>query len=203
MSPILSPTMTTPAIHCFTFVEQFDRDAFYGKPDEFAQHREALLAFIREQADDTWVGLDFRQATYVGYSYAKQTVRVALKEQMAGLLGNRRIVLIGKRPKDDPSFFEGIDIALREADAVVLLTPSPDIPIEGWGVLGTLPSHLQETFAQLTGLNPISTAAFADILGQSIPNTNNRLKALHQLGLIKREKVLSSTGGYEWKNSVV
>ena len=95
-------------------------------------------------------------------------------------------------------------MALREAKMAAFWTASPEHRVSEWDILGELPEHLRETLACLQGQNDgLTTADAAELLDQSIPNMNNRLRDLHlKYGLIDRHKEISRTGGYEWVNSI-
>lgn len=205
MSTASKYSIITPAVRCFTFVEEFeDRGGHFDILKGYEHEPKRVDSFVREQPDGTWIGLDVRGAVYFGYSYAKQTVLAPLQEQLAGKYGKRRLLVIGVAPTDDSHFFEGIQEALEKDKIPAFLAASPDTPFRDWEVIGTLAEHLRRTLDISKGVDePKTTAAFAAMIGQSLPNTNNRLRDLRKVGLIQRERIISPTGGYEWVNSVI
>lgn len=155
---------------------------------------------VRDQASGAVVALDLRQLEYLGYSFVKQTIRKILRRRNAGEYGERQIVLVAE---PDPEFLDGTETALKEKKLFALVVPEPGVlrkdPQAG-ELLGAAPSYLEETFRTLRDLEEATTGQLARAIDQSVQNTNNRLKRLEEMGLVRREKVSSPSGGREWRN---
>lgn len=155
---------------------------------------------VRDQPSGAVVALDLRQLEYLGYSFVKQTIRKILRRRNAGEYGERQIVLVAE---PDPEFLDGTETALKEKKLFALVVPEPGVlrkdPQAG-ELLGAAPSYLEETFRTLRDLEEATTGQLARAIDQSVQNTNNRLKRLEEMGLVRREKVSSPSGGREWRN---
>jgi hypothetical protein len=148
---------------------------------------------------DGILGLDLRDLRYLGYSYAKRTIRELLLRRNQGEYRDRRIFLIADR---DPVFLEGLNDALVGKGLFMLATSTPDPLTQPW-LVGDVSPAIQETFEQLVRSGPVATGSLAKQLGQSPQNTKNRLDRLYAMGLLQREKVTSPTGGLEWENRIL
>lgn len=168
------------------------------KPQENDLNR--LDRAVRDQPPGGVVVLNLRQLEYLGYSFVKQTIRKVLRRRNAGEYGERQIVLVAEM---DPEFLDGTETALEEKKLFTLVVPEPGSlrqdPQAG-ELLGAAPSYLEETFRTLQELEEATTGELARAINQSVQNTNNRLKRLEEMGLARREKVASPSGGREWQN---
>jgi len=185
-----------PNISVLDFRDEFGEAVLYdgGEEDLLAIDR-----FIRSQPEDAVIAFDLRGLDYVGYSYAKPTIRTPLRRQ-DGEYENRRIILLTEETGD---FLEGIEAALVEEEMAVLVTDNIDDPLSSIEPIGHVRNHLLETFHVVKQIAPATTAEVASELEQSVQNTNNRLRSLGDLGLIRREKVDSPSGGKVWKVRVL
>ena len=164
------------------------------------EHLHEISRFIRSQPDGAVVAFDLRDLEYIGYSYAKPTIRTPLRRQNAGEYEDRRIILLAEEKGE---FLEGIEAALKEEDMAVLVADSAEDPLGSIEPVGHIKDHLLETFHVVKEVGPATTAQVASRLDQSLQNANNRLRSLDDLGLIRREKVDSASGGKEWQVRVL
>jgi len=192
-------TSVLPDIRILDFREVFDAEVLYdGSQGE--EHLLEIGRHIRSQPDGVVVAFDLRNLEYIGYSYSKPTIRTPLRRQNAGEYGKRRIILLSEERGE---FLEGIEAALNEEDMAVLVTESVDTPLDNLEPIGHIKNHLLETLQVVKEVSPATTARVASRLDQSLQNANNRLRSLDDLGLIRREKVDSPSGGKKWQVRVL
>jgi len=190
---------TLPNIQPFNFHKAFGAEVLY----DGAQGEEHLLKIgrhVKAKPEGTVVAFDLRDLEYIGYSYAKPTIRTPLRRQSTGEYGKRRLILLAERRED---FLDGVEAALKEKDMAVLLADSTEDPLDGIEPLGHVKDHLLKTFHVVKEVGPATTAQIASDLEESPQNANNRLRSLDDLGLIRREKVDSESGGKEWQVRVL
>jgi len=188
-----------PDIRHLDFRETFGSTLLYDGT-EGEEHLHEISRFIRSQPDGTVVAFDLRDLEYIGYSYAKPTIRTPLRRQNAGEHRDRRILLLSEERGE---FLEGIEAALKEEEMAALVTDTAEDPLDSIEPLGHVKDHLLETFYVVKESGPATTAQIASKLDQSLQNANNRLRSLDDLGLIRREKVDSASGGKEWQVRVL
>jgi Fic family protein len=164
------------------------------------EHGPILEDLVRETAAEAIVAFDLRGIKYLGYSYAKPTVRKILKRRNRGEYGERRLFLISQI---DDLFLEGIHAALKEEKLIMHVSPSPSGLGRDGRLIGKATQALNETFDVLLRRAPITTGGLANCLDISPQNAKNRIDRLLEMGIVAREKVQSSTGGYEWLNRVL
>lgn len=190
---------TLPNIQPFNFREAFGAEVLYdGTQGE--EHLFKISRHVRAQPEGTVVAFDLRDLEYIGYSYAKPTIRTPLRRENGGEYGKRRLILLAERRED---FLDGVEAALEEEDMAVLLADSMEDPLGSIEPIGHVKEHLLETFYVVKGAGSATTAQIASKLEESPQNTNNRLRSLDDLGLIRREKVDSESGGKEWQVRVL
>lgn len=161
---------------------------------------ERLDRAVREQPPGSVVALDLRPLEYLGYSFAKRTLRKVLRRRNAGEYDDRQIILVAEQ---DPEFLDGTETALKEEKLFTLVVPDPDAirrDQRAGQLLGAAPAHLEDTFDALRELEDPTTGELARAINESVQNTNNRLRRLEEMGLVRREKVSSPSGGREWRN---
>jgi hypothetical protein len=163
------------------------------------EHAIKLDQIIRGTPKDAVIGFDLRGLKYIGYSYAKRAIRETLLRRNAGIYGDRRIILLSKK---DADFLEGLSTALDQ-QGLFMLVSSDDTSLGDSWLIGDVPAYLQETFQQLRQSSPVPTGTLARILDQSPQNTKNRVDRLVEMGLVRREKQVSPTGGLEWVNWIL
>ena len=152
---------------------------------------------LRKSAGDL-VALDLAGITFLGYSYAKGTFVPAVKMVSSGVVEGTRVVAVA----DDGLSLEELNDALEKFDlAIIVLKPGDESTADGQ-IVGKLPEHLRATWGVIAEAKEATTADVAERIEESLQNTNQRLKKLDGLGLIRREKVLSPSGGWEWMNKV-
>ena len=156
--------------------------------------------YIRACPERCRVAFDLRKLDWIGYSYTKATVRASLRRRASGEYGERKIVLFAPAEAD---YLEEISDALADGDMAVLALPYPEASFSEGTILGELPDHLRDTLAALEKSGPVTTAALAETIDQSVQNTNHRLRTLDDLGLIQRERVVSPSGGHEFKSGTI
>ncbi|PQJ36793.1 hypothetical protein BSZ35_00110 [Salinibacter sp. 10B] len=188
-----------PDIESFSFREEFGSEILHDV-EEAERNRPDLDRFIRSRPEKAVIALDLRGLEYIGYSYSKPTVRTPLRRQSSGEYGDRHIILLSEEQDD---FLDGIETALSEEGMAVLVASSADDPLSDIKPIGEVKPHLMETFEVVRESAPATTAEVASRLGQSVQNANNRLRSLDELGLIRREKVSSPSGGQEWQVRVL
>lgn len=163
------------------------------------EHWPRLDQLIREEPRDAVIALDLRGLLYVGYSYAKATIRRTLQRRAAGDYAERRLFLVADQGN---LFLDGIEAALEQAGLFALVTDAPDAAVDRGRLIGAVPDYIRSTFDTLRRIAPVTTGALAREIDQSPQNTKNRLDRLYAMGLLRREKVPSPTGGLEWLNRV-
>lgn len=158
----------------------------------------ALDRAIQDQPSGAVVALDLRKLEYLGYSFAKRTIRRALKRRKVGEYDERQLIVAADQGRE---FLDGLQTALHEQKLFMLVVPGPE-SLEKGRLLGAAPAYLEDTFKALLELGEATTSELASSIAQSVQNTKNRLDRLHEVGLLRREKVPSASGGREWKNRV-
>lgn len=188
-------TAVLPDVARIDFRELFERDRLGRVRDEdFTLLDEAILA----KPDDAVIAFDLRDLEYLGYSFVKQTIRKALRRRGAGEYDRRQLIINADQGRE---FLDGLEAALREQKLFMLVAPGPDTLDQG-RLVGAVPTYLEDTFSALRDLGEATTGTLARTIGESLQNTKNRLDRLFEMGLLRREKVASPTGGREWKNRV-
>lgn len=188
-------TTVLPEVAIIDFRDLFGRTRLDRVQEEdFA----TLDRAIEQQASGAVVVFDLRRLEYLGYSFAKRTIRKVLRRRSAGEYDDRQFVLAADQGRE---FMEGLQTALREEKLFMLVVPKPEALEEG-RLVGAAPGYLEDTFNALRDLGEATTAELARSIDQSVQNTKNRLDRLHEMGLLRREKIPSPSGGREWKNRV-
>lgn len=162
-------------------------------------HSLFLDQFIREQPNNSIIALDLRGLKYLGYSYAKATIRQVLLRRNAGEYCGRRLFLVADQGQQ---FLDGINAALSEKELFMLVSSNLEHPTKACFFVGSIPDYVQSTFEVLRSHEPIPTGKLAHLINQSPQNTKKRLDRLHSMGLLRREKVPSPSGGLEWLNYI-
>lgn len=188
-------TTVLPEVALVDLRDVFGRDRLDRVQD---QDFVALDEAIRDAAPLSLVGFDLRSLKYLGYSFAKRTIRKALKRRNADEYGERRLIIVSDQGRD---FLDGLEAALRDQKLFMLMAPSPDALGQG-RLIGAVPSYLEDTFNALRDLEEATTGTLARTIDESAQNTKNRLDQLYAMGLLRREKVPSPTGGMEWSNRI-
>jgi DNA-binding transcriptional ArsR family regulator len=181
-------------MHAFGFLDRYGKTELYR---DYEQVGADIEAFLKRSAPGV-VALDFRGITFLGFSFAKATVGHALRLVSRGELEGVRVVAIA----EEGLSLEELSVALERFDQALIVLAADSSDLTAGEIIGKLPEYLRSTWAVLAGLGPSTTADVADKIGESLQNTNQRLKKLSALGLIDREKVLSPSGGREWMNRV-
>ena len=178
-------------------MKRFNFLSKYGKTELYKDYDQPGLdvaAFVRASPGTLCV-LDFSGITFLGYSYSKAAVAAPIPVAQDV---DARIVVYA----DDALDLDELSEALAQFKRSVTLLDAPDgSPAQG-RVIGFLPDHLQETWSTLAAKGETTTADLATALGESLQNTNQRLKKLDDAGLIVRNRVTSPSGGWEWKNNL-
>lgn len=164
---------------------------------EGEEHGPLLDSAIRQRPENAVIAVDLRGLEYLGYSYAKATVRAALLRRIRGEYEQRQILLVSDQ---GDAFLDGLVRALRDKKLFMAVLQSLDSPLAKADLIGDVPGYIKATFKELARTAPVSTGSLARALGESAQNTKNRLDRLQEMGLLKREKVASPTGGLEWLN---
>ena len=177
------------------------RDAFGSArlDSQGDEHFPVIQEWMLRLNPDGILGLDLRGLRYLGYSYAKRTIRELLLRRNWGEYRDRRVFLISEK---DPVFLEGVNDALVGKGLFMLAAPTPEPLFQPW-LVGDVSPAIQETFEELVRSAPVTTGSLAKQLEQSPQNAKNRLDRLHAMGFLRREKVTSPTGGLEWENRIL
>lgn len=165
-----------------------------GDEDEHVVERK-----INATPTDAVVFFDLRGKEYVGYSYAKPTIRKQLIRRNNGEYGERRFVLVAPLSND---FLDGVSHALEEEKLLMYAVEDPDDFGRAGSLVGAKSDALRETFTILLQRAPISTGDLATMLDTTPQNAKNRIDRLVDLGIVIRSKEVSRTGGYEWINRI-
>lgn len=188
--------VTLPDAERISFLESFGQDRLDKQGET---HRDFLDDRILSMAPDAVVALDLRGVDYLGYSYAKRALREILLRRNEGRYGERRLYIVADQDQD---FIDGLEASLRERKMFTMVVPGPD-SLEGAQLVGEVPDYIAETFEAVRRHGPIATGSLAKMIDESPQNTKNRLDRLAEMGLLKREKLPSPTGGLEWINSIL
>lgn len=164
------------------------------------EHAPLLHDRVCATPPDALVAFDLRGVRYLGYSYAKPTIRKALKQRNRGEYAGRRLLLISDL---DDLFLEGTDAALKEEKLFMYVAPTPEAVGSKGQLVGRATRTLTETFDILLKESPITTGQLAELLNTSPQNAKNRIDRLVEMGAVTRQKVQSPTGGYEWLNRIL
>ncbi len=178
----------------FHFSEKYERTELYK---DYDQAYADVTAFVRSSGDDLIV-LDFSGVTFLGYSYSKATVVPAIQLAVTGSEGGKRVVVYAG---------EGLDIseltaALERFKQAVIILSTPGGKSADGHIVGALPEHLLDTWSVVAGHDGATTAEISELIEESLQNTNQRLKKLNELGLIRRQRTSSPSGGWEWINKL-
>lgn len=172
----------------------------YGLRDLYKGYDQAgadVIAFVRAYPGSLIV-MDLSGIRFLGYSYSKATFVPAIRMATSDPEGGARVVAYAD---DGLDLGELVDALEKFKQALILLESPAGSPGDG-RILGAMPEHLRETWAVLAGHNGATTAEVASLLSETLQNTNQRLKRLDEAGLIRRERVTSPSGGWEWKNKM-
>lgn len=182
------PDLTRVSLRVLASSDRLDRQG--------EEHAIKLDQIIRGTAPESVVALDLRGLEYIGYSYAKRAIRETVLRRNEGVYGDRRIILVSEH---DDELLEGVTAALDDKNLFMLVTPDEHSLRKSW-LIGDVPDYLQETFRHLQRSAPVPTGTLAKLLDQTPQNTKNRIDKLVEMGLVRREKQVSPTGGLEWVN---
>ena len=175
----------------FNFLKHYGQTELYK---DYDQPGLDVTAFVRASPGALCV-LDFAGITFLGYSYSNATVAASIP--VAQDVGARVVVYA-----DCDLDLDELSEALVQFKRSVTVLDTPDgAPADG-RVVGFLPDHLRDTWTTLADKGETTTADLATALGESLQNTNQRLKKLDDAGLIVRNRVTSPSGGWEWKNNL-
>ena len=178
-----------------------------AEQNDYRVLREALKTF---QANTVGV-FDLNGLEFLGYSYAKQTIRRSLKDLLAGRFKLRTIVL--KCDRDDfEVLLDGVRAALAEEYLTMWLSVGTRrIP---FGYLSTegdneaekerrKKAKMKDILDLLKRTGECATNEISSRLSLSLQNANHLLQELARMHLIDRRKVSSPTGGPLFVNKVV
>ncbi len=163
------------------------------------EHFERLERAILGTHRSAVIALDLRELDYIGYSYTKRVLREVLMQRNEGKYDDRRFFIVADQGDE---FLEGLEAALLDKKLFMMVTGDIE-DLKEARLIGAVPDYLEETFKILLRVAPIPTGSLAKLLDQSPQNTKNRLDRLFEMGLLRREKEVSPTGGLEWVNWVL
>jgi hypothetical protein len=185
-----------PDVKIFSLADRFSDTLFARQgPD----HWPSYDAWANSNRDGSLLGMDLRRVEYVGLSYAKRTILRLVRQRMDGLLGERKLFIVA--PAGDEDLLEGLRDALKEHDLFMLVAPTAEPLLDPY-LIGDVPTAIHETFNVLKRSAPITTGALARLLQQTPQATKNRLDRFKMMGLLRRVKISSPTGGLEWENRI-
>lgn len=166
-----------------------------------------IEAAVESTAHNALVVFDLRDVEYLGYSYAKGTIRKLLMRRNRGELGERRLFLLGPTKY---SFLEGTERALADQNCFMYMFESPAdfarrgvlIGAKARGNHDRVGNVLEPTFHMLLTKRSVTTGEAATLLDTTPQNMKNRFDRLVEMGIVVRDKATSPTGGHEWSNRI-
>ena len=178
----------------FHFYERYGTTDLYKDYDRAGADVVALVqASPRER-----VVLDLSGIEFLGYSYSKATFVPALRLASGDPEGGARVVAFAEDALD----LGELVAALEKFKQSLVVLAAPDGRTADGRVVGDLADHLRDTWSAVAANDGATTADLADLLGETLQNTNQRLKKLGDRGLIRRARSSSPTGGWEWRNNM-
>jgi hypothetical protein len=185
-----------PAVELFSLADRFSETLFARQGQD---HWPVYETWADSSPDGSLLGIDLRGAEYVGLSYAKRTILRLVIQRMDGSLGERKLFIVA--PAGEDEFLEGLRDALKE-HGLFMLVAATEQPLSDPYLIGDVPAAIEETFDVLKRSAPVTTGSLARLLRQTPQATKNRLDRFDTMGLLKREKIPSPTGGLEWENRI-
>ena len=189
---------------------KFGKDLKFSSQAEqtdFRKLEQELERFPR----DTLCVFDLNGIEFLGYSYAKQTIRRSFRRFLDGQYRFRAIVL--KYDRDDYDvLMDGVRAALAERNLTMWLSVGAQwIP---FGYLSTegikdadkekrKKAKMKDILDLLKKTGECATNEISSSLGLSLQNANHLLQELAYMHLIDRRKVSSPTGGPLFVNKMV
>lgn len=181
----------------FSFAKHFGGIRFDIQGDE---HGPEVEEHIKSTSSDAVVIFDLREIRYLGYSYAKPSLRRLFEMRNRGEYATRRFFITAPLEGD---LLDGVAAAFSEKKMAAYAVDAPDRLGKSGKLIGAVTPALQETFDLLLQRGAMSTGDLARALDTSPQNAKNRVDRLVNQGLAVREKVSSETGGTEWINRIV
>ena len=189
---------------------EFGKDLKFSSQAEQKDYQKLDQTLVTFKPDTVGV-FDLNGLEFLGYSYAKQTIRRSFKRLLDGHYGIRAIVL--RYDGDDYEvLLDGVRAALVEQNLTMWLSVSTQ-----WIPLGYLSTEgdkeadkekrkkakMKDILNFLEGKGECATNEISSGLGLSLQNANHLLQELADMHLIERRKVSSPTGGPLFVNEMV
>lgn len=173
----------------------------------------AIEQWIRKLPAGTSVTFDLSDIEFIGYSYAKQTIRRCLKDMIEGKYGQRAFIL-RYAGENHLSKLTEVSYALNENNLTMLVSTGTEgqYALIGYLTCEGLRESIKEKRKKRKLLNMLEmiisqkeafTNDIAKTLGLSLQNCNHLLDELEQVRLIEREKQISPTGGPLYLNRLI
>lgn len=151
--------------------------------------REQIEAMLSNMGEGEVLVLNIKDVEVMDFSFASE-VFGKLLARMPTEYSGRYVVL--REPTEYVK--ENLQAALVDMELAVLI-----IRGKKWDVIGKFGQADRETLQALVQLGVATTSNLAKELGISITACSNRLKKLHELGLIRRERTTAPSGGEQYQ----
>lgn len=181
--------------------------SWQAEQEDYAKLNRSLKRMERDS-----VGIfDLNGLEFLGYSYAKQTIRRCFRRLLEGDYRIKTIVLKYDR-NDYEDLLDGVRAGLAEQDLTMWLSVGTKwIP---FGYLSTdgekeaetekrKKAKMKDILVYLRAKRECATNEISDALDLSLQNANHLLQELAKMRLLERSKVSSPTGGPLFVNRMV
>lgn len=177
------------------------------------EHFPVLERQIREFSPKGDVILDFSGVEFIGYAYAKQTIRACFEKLLSGELRARSLLLACDRD-DYPVFLETVHLALAESRLTTLLWLKLENCLTPLGYLIYEPpfegkkeqrkkEKMRKILELLIARTQLYTNEIAKNLDLTLQNSNYLLGELERMRLVERIKETSPSGGPLFLNRLI
>lgn len=162
-------------------------DQLWGR-EEGKRIRDQIIDQFNLQ-DKLVLVLDFTGVTRIDFSCASEIVSVMIL-RISGELKGRHVLLQGLSAFVE----ENINAALDKAELCCITLVN-----DSWKLIGKYSDTLLQTLRKVDELKVTDTPTLSHKLNIALTSCNNRLKTLVNLGMIKKEEVIASSGGRQFK----
>jgi len=177
------------------------------------EHFPLLERRIRDFPRGTDAVLDFSGVEFIGYAYAKQTVRPCFEKLLGGELRVRSLLLACDRD-DYRVYLEAVHLALAESRLSTLLWLKQENRLAPLGYLiyeppfeGKKEQRKKEKMRRILDLliarTQLYTNEIAKNLELTLQNSNYLLGELEKMRLVERIKETSPSGGPLYRNRLI
>ncbi len=170
--------------------EQFN-EQLWGR-EEGKRIRDTIIDSFLSQHKDVLL-LNFYEVSRIDFSCASEIVSVFIL-RLSGELKGKHLMLTGLSQFVE----ENIDAALEKAELCCITLTN-----DSWKLIGKYSDTLHQTLSKVVELGETDTPTLSNSLGIALQSCNNRLKTLVNLGMIKREEIIATSGGKQFMYSSI